>query len=262
MISSAALDHYVAQVPAIPKIVKACSKALSEGDLVKAADCAAQDDALMVYLREIVNKPIFGFRSEIKEARQIFGVLGLFRARQILYSYYTRLLMPKNWEVFALDSRTFQELQAQLIVKWEGVMAQLDCKNPEISKVASIIPAAIAACEAIFKHDVQTLRLLQAQKALSYEAILMRMTGFGFFDLACMIAKKWELSEEIIQFLKDLKTSKNDDDRVVFLQLLLQYELSREVFVKCGLNDFFEFSTDAKEKQIADFYTCISKLES
>ncbi|MBE0496039.1 MAG: HDOD domain-containing protein [Campylobacterales bacterium] len=262
MISRDTIDRYIAQVPAIPKIVKACSAALAEGDLVKAADCAAQDSALMLYLREIVNKSIFGFRSEIKEPRQIFGVLGLFRARQILYSYYTRLLMPARWDVFDLDSRTFQELQAQLMVKWEGIMEALGCHSVEISKVASIIPATFAACEGIFKHDVQTLRLLQAQKAVSYEAILYKMSGLDFFDLACMVAQKWELSDEIIHFLQALKDPEADNDRVVYFKLLLQYELSRDVFMRCGINNFFELEIDASEEQIDHFYACVSKFEA
>lgn len=158
MISHSQIDQYLASVPAIPKIVRACSVALEQGDLVRAADIAANDNALMLYLQDLVNKPIFGFRTHIKEARQLFGVLGLWRAKQVLTSYYTRLLLPKRWEVFALDTRTFQELQAHLMVKWEAVMEEIGCKNGEIAKAASIIPAAIAACEEIFKHNLETLR--------------------------------------------------------------------------------------------------------
>ena len=100
MISKPALEKYISSIPPIPNVVKACAHALEEGDLVKAADEAAKDGALMLYLRQLVNKPIFGFRSTIKEPRQLFGILGLSRARQLLCAYYTQLLLPKKWEVF------------------------------------------------------------------------------------------------------------------------------------------------------------------
>lgn len=262
MISRTQIDHYLASVPAVPKIVRACAQTLDAGDLVKAADIAGNDGALMLYLREIVNKPIFGFRDEIKAPRQIFGVLGLSRARQIIYGYYTRLLAPKKWEVFHLDTRTFQELQAQLMVKWEGVMEEIGCQDEEISKAVSIIPATFAACEGIFSHDLETLRLLREQKAISYEAILIKTTGCNFFDLACMIAEKWELSDDMIGFLRAIGDKESEDERVQYLKLLLQYELSRPLFVQSGLNDFFELEANASPEQIERFFDRISKIEA
>jgi len=261
MISHSQIDQYLGMIPAIPKIVKACSVALEQGDLVRAADIAANDNALMLYLQDLVNKPIFGFRTHIKEARQLFGVLGLWRAKQVLTSYYTRLLLPKRWEVFALDTRTFQELQAHLMVKWEAVMKEIGCNSGEIAKAASVIPAAIAACEEIFKHDLETLRLLQAQRAISYEEILVKMAGVCFVDIACAVAKKWELSGEMIGFLESLGEKENQEERTVYFRLLLQYELSRPVFVQCGLNGLFAFSAQALPHQIERFYTCMEKIE-
>jgi len=77
MLSETTINNYIETIPPIPKIVKECSRLLDEGDLVAAADKASEDRALIHYLQNIVNKPIFGFRDEIKNPRQIFGILGL-----------------------------------------------------------------------------------------------------------------------------------------------------------------------------------------
>ena len=261
MISKADLERYISSIPPLPKVVKACSKALEEGDLVGAADEASKDGALMLYLRQLVNKPIFGFRSTIKEPRQLFGILGLSRARQLLYAYYTQLLLPKKWEVFDLDTRIFQELQAHIMVKWERLIQENNVKDEEILKAASIIPAALAACEGIFKDRIETLRLIQSQKALSYDVILEKMTGMRFVDVTVAIANKWELPKSVEELLLSLGDTKPHGDLVEYLKLLIQYELSRPVMIQSGANDFFEFTLFADDELISKFYMIIEEVE-
>lgn len=262
MISKAELEEYISSVPPLPQVVKSCSLALEQGDLVKAADEASKDGALMLYLRQLVNKPIFGFRSTIKEPRQLFGVLGLSRARQLLYAYYTQLLLPQKWEVFDLNTRIFQELQAHIMVKWERLMKEGGASDEEVLKAASIVPATLAACEGIFKDRLETLRLIQAQRALSYDAILLKMTGMCFLDVAVEIARKWELPNTIEKMLLALGSEEPQGDLVEYLKLLIQYELSRPVFIQSGANDFFEFKIFASDEVIAKFYSIIEEVES
>jgi len=100
MLSEEMIQEYIKSIPPIPEVVKECIDAINEGDLVKAALIASEDRALMTFLHNIVNKPIFGFRTDVKDAKQIFGVLGLSKAKQIIFSYYVLLLVPKSWEVF------------------------------------------------------------------------------------------------------------------------------------------------------------------
>jgi HD-like signal output (HDOD) protein len=262
MISKVALEKYISSIPPIPNVVRACTHALEEGDLVKAADEAAKDGALMLYLRQLVNKPIFGFRSTIKEPRQLFGILGLSRARQLLYAYYTQLLLPKKWEVFDLDTRTFQELQAHIMVKWERLMQESGIKDEEILKAASIVPAALAACEAIFKDHLEMVRLIQESKPLSYDAILFKMTDMQFLDIAAQIARKWELPSSVEELLLALGDKEPKGDLVEYLKLLIEYELSRPIIIQSGANDFFDFTFFADEDLIAKFYTIVEEVES
>ncbi|NLC28223.1 MAG: HDOD domain-containing protein [Campylobacteraceae bacterium] len=261
MISIKDLDDYIASVPPLPKVGRDCSKALEDGDLILAAEEAVKDGALMLYLKQLVNKPIYGFRTEIKDPRQLFGILGLERARQLLYAYYTQLLVPKKWEVFELDTRIFQEFQANLMLKWERILNSLKIKDPVILKSISLIPAALAACEAIFKDHLEIVKLIHSQQSLSYEAILTRMTGMSFHDITSKIARKWDLPEEVIGLMEELDEKEFKSELTEYLKLLIQYELSRPALIKSGANDFFEFVFYADEEILDRFYEIISKVE-
>ena len=259
MLSVSTISRYIDTVPPLPKILKACSQVLDEGDLVKAADLAAQDPALIHYLKEIVNKPIFGFRGEVKDPRQIFGVLGLTRARQILYSYYILLLLPRDWDVFDFNTRKFQDLQASMMIAWEKILLFLKCDDQEVAKAVTLVPATIAVCESIFKEHVDTVALIRGRTPISYEAILYKMTQRNFFDIAVLIAKKWELSPTIMEILSALgkdtvKHSATIDTYVDYLKLLINYELSRPEYIKSGLNDFFDMYVDVSPAVMEAFF--------
>ena len=64
MLSETTIYNYIETIPPIPKIVKKCVEVLNSGDLIKAADIANEDRALIYYLQSIVNKPIFSFRDK------------------------------------------------------------------------------------------------------------------------------------------------------------------------------------------------------
>ena len=94
MLTDSAIESYINSIPPLPKIVRECSELLGKGNLVAAANKASEDRALIQYLQNIVNKPIFGFRSNVKDPNQIFGILGLSKAKQILHGYYLLLILP------------------------------------------------------------------------------------------------------------------------------------------------------------------------
>lgn len=266
MLSKDDLNHYIANVPAIPSTLKECSLALEEGDLIKAAHIAAKDRALILHFQNIVNKPIFGFRNELTDATQIFGALGINRVKQILKSYYTLLLTPKKWDVFAMNTRIFQELQASFIVKWEKILSTLEEGDEEILELVTLIPAAVAVCESIFKKDLETIKLIKAQRAISYEEILIKMSGYNFFDIVVTIAKKWEFSEKLISLIKLLSKPHNlqnntSSQMIQYLILLINYEISRPIFIESGINDLFQVNTDFSEEIIMDFYKIMEELE-
>ncbi|MDY0238150.1 MAG: HDOD domain-containing protein [Campylobacterales bacterium] len=262
MITNSDLDRYIASIPSLPKVVRDCVKALNDGDLVAAANFAKEDKALMFYLKDIVNKPIYGFRTEIKDANQLFGILGLGRARQILQAYYTKLISPTKWEVFELNSQVFQEFQADLMVKWGNILSFCKNNDSEVLKTASIIPAALAAAEAIFREHLETLNVLKSQHAFSYDYILKKTTGYNFKDIIIQIAKKWELTSKSVEFIELLYEDEYKNDTVEYLKLLIQYELSRPNLMQSGANDLFEFDSFANEELIENFYKIIEKAES
>ena len=118
MLSKTTINNYIDSVPPIPEVVKRCVEALDSNDLHLAANIANEDRALINYLKIIVNKPIFGFVGEIKDTSQIFSILGLLKAKQLMYSYYLLLILPKDWNVFDFSSTKFQDFQARLIYDW------------------------------------------------------------------------------------------------------------------------------------------------
>ncbi len=91
---------------------------LNAGELTKAAKVAQSDLALAAYLKELVDKPIYGFRNQISDVSQIFGILGVSGSQQTVYNYMTTLLSPAKWQLFKLKSKkTFHDLQAKLSKK-------------------------------------------------------------------------------------------------------------------------------------------------
>lgn len=267
MLSQEELDKYINDIPPVPAILKECKMALSEGDMVKAADIASKDKALMAYFEGIVNKPIFGFRDELKNARQIFGALGIVRARQMFQSYYSSLLAPKKWEVFNMNNSTFHELQASFIIRWEAILEQKGIESEDMTAIVTLIPAAIAVCENIFKEHKETISLIKSQKAITYEAILYKLSEYGFFDIVAIIAKKWEFEDDIIELFNIISsnTECNNDgetkEMMMYLLLLINYEMSRPISMQSGVNDLFEINCEFPEETIEFFYEVMSGVD-
>lgn len=266
MLSEATINNYIESVPPAPNVVKACIKELGNEDLVRAADVANEDRALIYYLQNIVNKPIFGFRSEVKNARQIFGILGLARAKQLIYSYYVLLLMPKQWEVFDFDSAKFQDFQARLIHHWGKIVDSLKKEDEELIQVISIIPASLIVCEMLFRDIKETVDILRSKKNLSYENILINLTDKTLFDIAAMIAKKWDFSPKSVELLRVLGKDRECEEEkqnllLDYMRLLLMYEMSRAVMVQSGLNDLFELDASCDLAVAEDFYKIIQSDE-
>lgn len=264
MLSNSTIDKYIDDVPPVPKIVKDCIKAINEGELAKAADIASEDRALVHYLQIIVNKPIFGFRNEITNSRQIFGILGTYRARQIIYSYYILLLLPKKWEVFDFDSSKFQDFQARLIHHWSNIVEHIDNQNKELAGAITIIPATLVVCEMLFREIKDTVKLLKERKNLSYETILTKMTGRTLFEIASLVAKKWEFSDEIVTIIRSVPDAREgilgeNALAIEYMRLLLIYELSRPVMIQSGLSDLFDIEAGLDEKMAENFYEIVQE---
>jgi len=264
LLSDSTIENYISTIPPIPKVIKSCLAYLDESDMIKAANVAKEDKAFMLYLSSIVNKPIFGFAKEIKDTHQIFGILGLIRAKQIVYSYYMLLILPKKWEVFDFSNKKFQNLQSSLIVNWNKILDFLEINSKDAQQCITLLPASLIVCEMLFRDIKGTVFLLRESKQISFDELLYKMSGSTLFDITGKIAKKWEFNKNIQNLITDI-TSKSLDEKsanykpVIYLRLLLSYEMSKPYMIQSGLNDFFDFSLDFDEKDMINFYALMEK---
>lgn len=249
MITKEKIDEYIEKIPPAPKALRDTLLLLNSGELTKAAKVAQTDLALSKYLKDLVNKPIYGFSNEVKDISQIFAILGVSSSQQTVYNYMTTLLSPSKWLLFGLSSQSFHELQARLSKRWELILQHLNIEDKNITSSITLLPASIIVSEALFCEQIENVKLLRSSKNLDYNTILTRLCGVGLFDICEQIATKWEMPKEIgeiIQASSGLKPSDNDHiDRLgKWMHLLLFYELSQPTFVKAGLNDFVDFQVD------------------
>ncbi|MDO5045065.1 HDOD domain-containing protein [Campylobacter sp.] len=253
MVNQADIDRLIAQIPAIPAILKTCENALASGDLAKAASVANNDLALVGYMRSIINKPIFGFKKEIKDISQIFSTLGVDETINILYSYYVLLTTPKKWQIFDMDTHKFANLQANFIFDWTKILKKISVNDKEILKSITLIPASICLCEKIFEADIENLELINQESGASYSEILRRQSGLDIFELCCKVAQKWQLSPVIIDIFSRLGKKDKQSKITTYMNLLISYELSRAEFQSAGFAELFEFDMKPSEDEIETF---------
>lgn len=249
MITNEELKSFILKIPPTPKILQETLKYVNEGDLTKAASTAEQDSALSAFLRDTVNRPIYGFRNQVKNINQIFGILGISAAQQLLYQYMISLLLPNKFELFKLNKRTFTDLQIELSLKWNTILRHLDLNDKEVSSAITLLPSTIIICEALFSAHKEEVTLLRSVKQLDYNTILKRLSGKDFFDIAAFIAKKWELPSKISEILYAASGSRKPSSKAAavlgaWMHLLLFQILSKPEFIEAGLNDFIEFNVD------------------
>ena len=246
MVTKKEINDYISKVPPAPKALKETLRLLNSGELVQASKVAQTDLALTSYLKELINKPIYGFKNEVSDISQIFGILGVSSSQQTVYNYMASLLSPDKWELFDLNARKFHELQARLSKKWEIILEHLNIKDKNIASAITLLPASIIVSEALFSQKVEDVKLLRSNAFLDYNTILIRLCGIGLFDICEQISVKWEMPQEISQIIKassgvEPSSDKELDTLAKWMHLLLFYELSQPIFVQAGLNDFIDF---------------------
>ncbi len=257
------IDEFIKKIPALPKNVKDCAKYLESGDLTKAANSASLDPAFVYYLVDMVNKPIFGFRNYVQDIHQIFGILGVERASQVVNAYYTSLILPKKWKVFKINNADFQLLQSSLMYNWNNILKSLDYNKIHIASIVSLLPASLVVCEEIFEENIEDVKIIKSYQDISYNELLYKMSGLKLFDIFEIICKKWELSEESIKFIQYL-SKKIEDGTILsklakYLYLLMFYELSKPKFIQAGLNDFIEFDIEFVQDIYPNFMNIVEE---
>lgn len=269
MITKKEISEFIDKIPPTPEILKETLSLLNNGELTKAASVAESDLALKSYLKSIVNNPIYGFRNEVNDISQIFGILGVCRSQQTVHNYMINLLSPKEWLLFNLTENTFLELQAHLSTKWEKILQHLSdegkvsINDKDVLNAISLLPSSIIVTEALFSTHIKNVKLLKETKALDYNTILLRLCGITLFDICEEIAKKWDMHEIIPKILQASSGINQPEDEKInqlgkWMHLLLFYELSQPQLVKAGLNDFIDFHVDYVEDIYEEF---ISMME-
>ena len=260
MITNEKINNFIEKIPPAPKALQTTIMFLNNGELAKAAQIAETDLALKAYLKNIVNKPIYGFKNEVSEISQIFGILGVSSSQQTVYNYMMTLLSPKKWELFKLKESTFHELQAKLSRRWKQILEHLNINDMEIESAITLLPASIIVSEALFSDKKEDVELLRSVNNLDLNTILSRLCNVDLFDICEKIAVKWEMPlniTQIVQASSGFKPLEDSDLNLLgkWMHLLLFYELSQPVFIEAGLNDFIEFQIDYVGDIYDDFAT-------
>ena len=258
MITNEQINDFIEKIPPSPKALQATIILLNNGELVKAAQIAKTDLALSAYLKNIVNKPIYGFKTEVSDISQIFGILGVSSSQQTVYNYMMTLLSPKEWELFKLKESTFHELQAKLSIRWKQILEHLNINDKDIESAISLLPASIIVSEALFKSHKKDVDVLRSVNEIDLNTILLRLCSIDLFDICEKIAVKWDLPpkiSEIVQASSGFKPSADEDLNLLgkWMHLLLFYELSQPMFIEAGLNDFVDFKIDYVGDIYSDF---------
>lgn len=261
LITKQIIDSYIDKIPPSPKVLQQTLMLLNTGELVKASHVAKEDLALNAYLKDLVNKPIYGFRNEVNDISQIFGILGVAKSQQAVYNYMISLLSPSQWKLFKLNKSSFSNLQADLSANWQKILKHLSIENKEIESSIALLPASIIVSEALFNEKIDDVNLLRSANPIDLNTILKRLCKMDLFDICEQIATKWEMDEKISKIIQAASGVKPSDDEEInrlgqWMHLLLFFTLSQPNYIDAELNDFIDFQVD----YVGDIYSDFSEL--
>ena len=260
MITNKQIDNYIEKIPPAPKALRETLHFLNAEELVKAANVAKEDKALSAYLKVLVNKPIYGFRNEVTDVSQIFGILGVSRSQQAVYNYMMSLLSPSKWSLFKLNRVLFYNLQADLSINWQKILTHLEIDDKDILSSISLLPASIIVSEALFCEKKEDVEILRSVNPIDLNTILQRLCGIDLFGICKKIAIIWEMPEQIAEIIVASSGKHPSQDAQTnllgkWMHLLLFYTLSQPRYIEAGLNDFIDFEIDYVEDIYEDFST-------
>jgi len=261
MITKEQIDSYIEKIPPAPKALQETLHLLNTGELTKAAKVASQDLALNNYLKNLVNKPIYGFRNSVSDISQIFGILGVSGSQQAVYNYMMNLLSPKDWKLFKLNQNSFHNLQDELSTNWKKILKFLEIQDKDIESSITLLPASIIVSEALFREKIADINLLRSVNPIDLNTVLQRLCGMDLFDICEQISLKWEMPKYIAQIVQASSGLKPSQDKEIntlgrWMHLLLFFTLSKPNFIEAELNDFIDFQIE----YVAEIYDDFSSL--
>ena len=244
LISKEEIIRYLQNVPPVPENVKKALTALDEGDLKKAATEASDDLVLKKRIESVVNSAYYGLSKKVDNMVQLFTMLGIEKARSLIYSYLVSLLEPREWKIFNID---FFEFQAAFMSEFEKVMIlEFDEKTyKKYAEIGAIIPAAVCVCDSLLGDKKDDVELVMSSAPLEYSTLIKRMTGLSLFGLAGEIAELWGLEKEKSEILKMAECEKCENKISALTHLLFFILVSKKQFL--DLNSLIEFNPECTE---------------
>jgi len=164
-------------------------------------------------------------------------------------------LAPSKWEFFEIDNRDFNTFQENMIDNWSKI-TQIKNYDDKFKIAAVLLGSAIIVSEELFKTHKRDLGLIRQTSDLSYNKILYRLCGISFVDISIMIAKEWEVQQDVLELvaysLDRVKKQGSffDENMAKFFHLTIFYELSKGKMLESGLNSFIDFDM----KFVGDIY--------
>ncbi len=249
MITKKDIESYITRIPPVSDAVREALAFLQVGELGKAAKATEKERVLVAYLRDLINKPVYGFKNEVKDVAQIFSILGVGGSMQALYNYLMNLLSPKEWHFFRMNQHLFNDLQAELSTDWKKIVVHFGIKDKDIEAAAALLPSAVIVSEALFRTHKRDVELLRSVEELDISTILKRLSGYTLFDISVMIARKWDMPHKIADIVQAASGVCESEEREVlelgkWMHLLLFYTLSQPKYINAELNDFLEFNVE------------------
>jgi hypothetical protein len=245
LISQEDIKKYLSQVPPLPQSAKNALKYLKEGDLKKAALEAENDLVLKKQIENVVNSAYFSLPNKVEDTVQLFTMIGLEMAKNLVYSYIVSLLEPKEWKIFDID---FRDFQAQFLSTYEEYMI-LEFGNETYKKypeIGAIIPVAVCVCDMLLGDKKDKLDLITQSAPLEIGTLLKRMTGVTLFGIAGEIAQIWELESEKCDIIKKSECVSQCTQPISALtHFLFFYLVSKPQFM--DLNSLIEFNPECMD---------------
>ena len=244
LISKQDILKYLKEVPPVPQNVKNALKALDEGDLKKAAIEASNDLVLKKRIEDVVNSAYYALPNKVNDMVQLFAMLGIEKARSLIYSYLVSLLEPKEWKIFNIN---FFDFQAAFMSEFEKAMIE-EFDNQTYKKYAeigAIIPASVCVCDSLLGEKKEDLELVFSSAPLEYSTLIKRMTGVSLFGLAGKIAEIWGLEKEKVEILKKAECEKCNNKIAALIHFVFFILVSKKQFI--DINSLIEFKPECIE---------------
>lgn len=243
LISKTEIMKYLKEIPPVPENVKQCLEYLKEGELKKAAMEADKDTVLKKQIEMVVNSAAFALPNKVEDTVQLFSMIGLEMAKNLVYSYLVSLLKPKEWKIFKID---FFDFQAAFMKIYEESMIEEFGENvyKEYSEIGAILPATVCICDSLLGD--KDIDLVLESAPLEYGTLLKRFTGASLFALAAKIGEMWGIEKEKTDILKKAECEKCEDKIPALIHFVFFYLSSKKQFL--DLNSLIEFKPECIEK--------------